>query len=136
MKALLNFQILDFACWLCLSLFFSFLCKMFCCSFVYINICAELIRTVHAYRLEGGAEQVTEREYLFREHIDYEELRSPGIIFTRHGFDVSAHSEGMVNGVWDCIYVFDGGLAERPNMENIPQDLSIFRYCKSFVLLL
>ncbi|CDP01797.1 unnamed protein product [Coffea canephora] len=87
----------------------------------------ELIRSIHVYQLEGGAEEVVEREYLFLENLEYEEMKFLGKVFTLQKFDVSAHFAGMANGVWDCIYVFNMDLDKQPNLEMIPEDLSITR---------
>ncbi|CAI9110495.1 OLC1v1010540C2 [Oldenlandia corymbosa var. corymbosa] len=89
------------------------------------RIHTELIRTVHVYQLEGGAEEVTEREYVFRENIDYEEMKYPGRVFTLRRFDVSAQYQGLENGVWDCIYVFNSTLPDHPNLDHLPEDLSV-----------
>ncbi|KAL3527293.1 hypothetical protein ACH5RR_011949 [Cinchona calisaya] len=96
---------------------------------VYRNcIHKELIRTVQVYKVEGGAEEVAEREYLFLENNDYyEEMKYPGKVFTLQNFDFSAHHAGMLNGVWDCIYVFNMDLDTHPNLDIIPEDLSILR---------
>lgn len=73
---------------------------------------------------------MVEREYLFLENLEYEEMKLLGKVFTLQKFDVSAHFAGMANGVWDCIYVFNMDLDKQPNLEMIPEDLSITRYHK------
>ena len=90
---------------------------------------AELMRGVHVYRLEGGGEEEVEREYVFRNEGDYyEEIGLCSRMLTMKGFCASAHFEGMMNGVWLCIYVFDSGRHCRPDLNCIPTVLSIYRY--------
>ncbi|KAA8532067.1 hypothetical protein F0562_006791 [Nyssa sinensis] len=63
-------------------------------------MCKELIRTIHVYQLEDGAEEEVERDYV----------------------------EGRVNAVWLCMYVFDADRHRPPNLDHIPPILSISRH--------
>ncbi|KAK2966847.1 hypothetical protein RJ640_027806, partial [Escallonia rubra] len=84
-----------------------------------------LIRTVHVYRLEEGVEEeVVEREYVFHKEGDYEEIGFCKVL-TLQSFCHSAQSEGQVNGVWVCIYVFSGDCLV--DVHRIPTILSISR---------
>ncbi|CAK9164951.1 unnamed protein product [Ilex paraguariensis] len=85
-----------------------------------------LIRTVHVYQLEGGTEEEVEREYVFHKDSDYEEIGFCKI-FTLQKFQLSAQFEGLVNGVWRCIYVFDADRHSPPNIGHIPSILSMSR---------
>ncbi|KAI3722905.1 hypothetical protein L2E82_34094 [Cichorium intybus] len=90
-------------------------------------ICPELIRTVHLYQSEGGEEDVeVEREYVFHKERDYEEI-SFCKVFTLKKFEVSSHFEGLVNGVWLCIYVFDAACWSPPDIDRLPTVLTISR---------
>ncbi|KAI3747671.1 hypothetical protein L6452_10245 [Arctium lappa] len=90
-------------------------------------ICPELIRTVHLYRSEGGGEQVeVEREYVFHKEGDYEEI-SFCKVFTLQKFEISSHFEGLVNGVWLCIYVFDAACCSPADIDRLPTVLTISR---------
>lgn len=80
---------------------------------------AELIRSVHVYRLEEGGEEEVEREYVFNKDSDYEEI-CYGRVFTLEEFSVSGQFEGLVNGVWLCIYVFDADRACPPDLNRLP----------------
>ncbi|KAL4577777.1 hypothetical protein LXL04_013890 [Taraxacum kok-saghyz] len=90
-------------------------------------ICPELIRTVHLYRSEEGGEEVeVEREYVFHKERDYEEI-SFCKVFTLKKFEVSSHFEGLVNGVWLCIYVFDATCSSPADIDRLPTVLTISR---------
>ncbi|CAH1437129.1 unnamed protein product [Lactuca virosa] len=90
-------------------------------------ICPELIRTVHLYRSEeGGEESELEREYVFHKEKDYEEI-SFCKVFTLKKFEVSSHFEGLVNGVWLCIYVFDASCWSPADVDRLPTVLTISR---------
>ncbi|XAR58048.1 hypothetical protein NMG60_11026398 [Bertholletia excelsa] len=86
----------------------------------------ELIRTVHVYKLEEGKEKEVEREYVFRTGSSYEEIESYKVL-TLEKFQPSEQFEGLVNGVWFCIFVFNANRHCPFNLEDIPPILSIFR---------
>nr|GEZ16081.1 hypothetical protein [Tanacetum cinerariifolium] len=89
-------------------------------------ICQELIRTVHLYRLESGEEEVVEREYVFHKETDYEEI-SFCKVFTLQKFEVSSHFEGLTNGVWLCIFVFDKERWSVGDIDRLPTVLTLSR---------
>ncbi|MFS7955136.1 putative transcription factor Nin-like family [Helianthus anomalus] len=89
----------------------------------------ELIRTVHLYRSdskEGGGEVEVEREFVFHKEKDYEEI-SFCKVFTLHKFEVSSYFEGLVNGVWLCIFVFDKDCWCSGDIDRLPTVLTVSR---------
>ncbi|KAF5798512.1 putative transcription factor Nin-like family [Helianthus annuus] len=89
----------------------------------------ELIRTVHLYRSdskEGGGEVEVEREFVFHKERDYEEI-SFCKVFTLHKFEVSSYFEGLVNGVWLCIFVFDKDCWYSGDIDRLPTVLTVSR---------
>lgn len=90
---------------------------------------AELMRGVRVYQLEGGGEEEVESEYVFRNECDYyEEIGLCSRVLTLNGFCASAQFEGMVNGVWRCIFAFDSDRHSPPDLNCIPAILSIYGY--------
>ncbi|KAK1440517.1 hypothetical protein QVD17_06345 [Tagetes erecta] len=86
----------------------------------------ELIRTVHMYRLENGEEMEVEREFVFHKEMDYEEI-SLCKVFTLQKFQVCSYFEGLVNGVWLCIFVFDVHCWSSNDLDRLPTVLTVSR---------
>ncbi|KAI3704473.1 hypothetical protein L1987_74694 [Smallanthus sonchifolius] len=87
----------------------------------------ELIRTVHLYGLDGGGGEVeVEREFVFHKEADYEEI-SFCKVFTLQKFEVSSYFEGLVNGVWLCIFVFDSDCWSCGDIHRLPTVLTVSR---------
>lgn len=86
-----------------------------------------LFRSVHVYEFEGGVEEIVEREYAFHLVGAYEERKSPGKVFTRQNFNVSAHHAELTNGVWVCILAFDKDHISQFDLRSIPEILCVVR---------
>ncbi|KAK9071481.1 hypothetical protein SSX86_010050 [Deinandra increscens subsp. villosa] len=86
----------------------------------------ELIRTVHLNRLEGGVEEAVEREFVFHKEADYEEI-SFCKVFTLQKFEVSSYFEGLVIGVWLCIFVFDADCWSSADIDRLPTVFTVSR---------
>lgn len=67
-----------------------------------------------------------EREFVFNKETDYEEI-SFCKVFTLQKFEVSSHFEGLVNGVWLCIFVFDADSWSAADIDRLPTVLTISR---------
>ncbi|KAK1433556.1 hypothetical protein QVD17_10467 [Tagetes erecta] len=89
----------------------------------------ELIRTVHMYRLENGEEMEVEREFVFHKEMDYEEI-SLCKVFTLQKFEVCSYFEGLVNGVWLCIFVFDVDCWSSNDLDRLPTVLAVLLMVK------
>lgn len=114
----------------------------FCCLFMKVLVffvfpwwgCAlfaELIRSLHVYRLENGKERQVEREFLFRKKGSFVEMAATPLLRLR-GFQVSELFEGRVIGLWFCLFAFHADSS--PSSINIPPVLLISRYYFSLLI--
>lgn len=83
-----------------------------------------LLNLFHDIRGEDVEE---EREYVFHKDRDYEEI-SFCKVCTLKKFEVSSHFEGLVNGVWLCIYVFDATCWSPADIDRLPTVLHFYYY--------
>nr|XP_043634900.1 protein RKD5-like [Erigeron canadensis] len=92
-------------------------------------LCPELIRTVHLYRSESNSkeEEEVEREYVFHKESGYEEVNYCKQVFTLKKFDIHSQFEGLVNGVWLCIFVFQAHAWCPADINRLPTVLTISR---------
>ncbi|KAJ6996924.1 protein RKD5 [Populus alba] len=69
------------------------------------NINKELVRSLHVYRLKDGKEKEVEREFVFSVDGPYVEMKAGPILRLRR-FQVLELFEGLVIGLWRCIFAF------------------------------
>lgn len=91
---------------------------------IFVHI-AELIRSVHVYRLKDGKESEVEREFVFSRGGSYGEMPATPVLRLQK-FRVSEVSEGYQNGVWFCVFAFHAD--HNPQFSRIPSLLSVTRY--------
>lgn len=93
---------------------------------------ADLIRSLHVYKLKDGKEKEVEREFLFSVAGPYVEMKANPILRSRR-FQVLELFEGKVIGLWHCIFAFHAN--HPPHLGRCPFLLTISRY-PAFLLLL
>ena len=85
---------------------------------------AELVRSLHVYRLKDGKEKEVEREFVFSVDGPYVEMKAGPILRLRR-FQVLELFEGQVIGLWRCIFAFH---VNNPHLSHSSFLLSVSRY--------
>ena len=104
---------------------FSSILSCFSIIKISLSYCfwAELIRSLHVYRLINGEENEVEREFVFSANGTYVEMEADPLLRLQN-FQLSEVFEGFVNGLWVCIFAFHAHQLTC----NIPSFLTVSRY--------
>lgn len=95
--------------------------------YYYYYLWAELIRSLHVYRLMNGKEKELEREFVFSGKGAYVEMEADPLLRLQN-FEVSEVFQGFLNGLWLCIFAFHSHHPPSPpNLTSIPSFLTLSR---------
>lgn len=89
---------------------------------------AELIRSLHSYRLSDGKESEVEREFVFSTNGTYMEMDANPLLVGLADCRVSDVSQGLANGLWVCIFAFHNHHPHFPHLTTIPSLLTPSKY--------